>query len=38
MSENKSENIKKLRPELLMILGAGDIDDLVEPIKDILIN
>lgn len=32
------ENIKKINPQVLMLLGAGDIDDLLEPIKDILIN
>ncbi|MBT8220366.1 MAG: UDP-N-acetylmuramate--L-alanine ligase [Bacteroidia bacterium] len=30
--------VKEDKPELMMILGAGDIDDLVVPIKEILID
>ncbi len=32
------DNLREEKPALLMLLGAGDIDDLLEPIKDILIN
>ena len=32
------DEMKKSKPELLIISGAGDIDTLVEPIKEILIN
>jgi len=31
-------NLRNEKPEFLMLLGAGDIDDLLEPIKDILIH
>ncbi|MEO8772523.1 MAG: UDP-N-acetylmuramate--L-alanine ligase [Ferruginibacter sp.] len=32
------DEMRKNKPELLIISGAGDIDTLVEPIKEILIN
>jgi len=37
-NEELIENLRNNKPEILMLLGAGDIDDLLEPIKDILIN
>jgi len=37
-NEELLDNLRNDKPELLMLLGAGDIDDLLEPIKDILIN
>ena len=30
------ETIERLRPEVLLTLGAGDIDTLVEPIKSLI--
>jgi UDP-N-acetylmuramate--alanine ligase len=30
--------LQEMKPEVLLILGAGDIDALVEPIKNMLIN
>jgi UDP-N-acetylmuramate--alanine ligase len=36
--EDLLDKMKKTKPELLIICGAGDIDTLVIPIKNILIN
>ena len=36
--EELTEQIKKSKIEMLITAGAGDIDQLVEPIKNILIN
>ena len=36
--EESLEIIKANKPELLLTVGAGDIDTLVQPLKDILTN
>ncbi|MDA9555056.1 UDP-N-acetylmuramate--L-alanine ligase [Pelobium sp.] len=36
--EEALEIIKKEKPELLLTVGAGDIDTLVQPLKNILLN
>ena len=34
--EDLAETIKKIKPEVLITAGAGDIDKLVKPLKNIL--
>lgn len=36
--QNLGNVIRQLQPEVLLMLGAGDIDSLVEPVKNMLIN
>ena len=32
------EELKRRKPEVLLTLGAGDIDQLVEPIREMLVS
>ncbi|MEE1883888.1 UDP-N-acetylmuramate--L-alanine ligase [Pedobacter flavus] len=36
--EDVKKRIKELKPELIVIVGAGDIDTLVEPLKNLMQN